>query len=176
MGATLPDACGRPFVCSIKPGLMSEQSIPALGQPRFPARGDVSEGCSAQMLSSELAQSSCRVLGTASYRTAGLVVTCFDKALFGGIIHRSCCGITRFTEPSRCLLWLCCSSCCPRLRTLSLHASDVLLCRLHGRSQPTTGNAHSLSRALVQELQSVIEIAPASSAPRRSRDTWLSLG
>lgn len=78
---------------------MSEQSIPALGQPRFPARGDVSEGCSAQMLSSELAQSSCRVLGTASYRTAGLVVTCFDKALFGGIIHRSCCGITRFTEP-----------------------------------------------------------------------------
>lgn len=77
---------------------------------------------------------------------------------------------------SRCLLWLCCSSCCPRLRTLSLHASDVLLCRLHGRSQPTTGNAHSLSRAPVQELQSVIEIAPASSAPRRSRDTWLSLG
>lgn len=67
---------------------MGEQGIPALGQPPSPARGDASEGCSAQMLSLVLAQS----LGASYYRTAGLVVSCVDEALFGGIIHRSCCA------------------------------------------------------------------------------------
>lgn len=44
--------------------------------------------CSALCLLSHRVES----LGASYYRTAGLVVSCVDEALFGGIIHRSCCA------------------------------------------------------------------------------------
>lgn len=156
------DACGRPCVCSTESRMMSEPSIPALGrQPRFPAaRGDVS-----LLRCSELAQSSCSVLESF---LPNCRACCFDQVLFGGIIHRSCCGITRFTEPN----FFCgCASCAAAVVALAcLRRSSVWL------AQPFSAHHWKCSFSL-QELQSVVEVSPASSVPkRRSRGTWLSLG
>lgn len=80
---------------------MSEQNIPALAQPVGTYQNAALLRCPAVNFLSYHVKS----LG-ASYGTSGLVVTCFDKALFGGIIRCACytagkplvCGgITRFT-------------------------------------------------------------------------------